>query len=78
VGTLDFDVELNGTVIGSFSWLGGLSLGTFTVTQTYVFPPVAGGGPTLDGYRIRIISRDTVCPGGGSYNYFPGGRLTLL
>lgn len=78
VGTLDFDVEINGVVVGAFSWAGGFGVGTFNITQSYAFAPVAGGGPTGDGYRVRIISRDTVCGGGGSYNYFPGGLLTLL
>ncbi len=77
VGVLNFDVEINGVIVGSYNYTGGGGIGAFPVSVSYAFAPIAGGGPTFDGYRVRIIARETVCPGGGSYNYFPGGLMSL-
>ena len=39
--------------------------------------PVSGEDKTGDTYRIRYEAEDTVCPGGGSYNWYAGGSLVL-
>lgn len=78
VGWLDFDVVLNGTVIGSFSYEGGHTLKRIPFNLSLDFAPVAGLGPAGDGYKIAYVAQETVCPGGGSYNYFPTGLATLL
>jgi hypothetical protein len=77
VGTLDFHVELNGVRVGRFSYPGGMGLGAIAINRIYQFANVAGGGPNGDGYKIRVVSDDTVCAGGGGYNYLPGGTLSL-
>lgn len=77
VGTLDFDVKINGTTVGSYSYAGGTRLGAFPVMGELTFPAVEGTGASADDYTLRLESAETVCSGGGSYNWFPGGHFFL-
>jgi hypothetical protein len=78
VGELTFLVEINRTIVGSFSYSGGGTLGRISFDEEFEFAPIRGLGPAGTGYQVRLIADETVCGGGGSYNYFPGGTLTLL
>jgi hypothetical protein len=68
---LDWNVLVNGRVVGTYGYTGGSSMGRFTISRTYTFSAVSGAG-TGDQYTLR-----TVCPGGASWNWFPGGMATL-
>jgi hypothetical protein len=73
VGTLTWSVLVNGVVVGSFSWTGGFG-GDKTISQTYSFAPIAASGGS---FTLRYQANNTVCPGGGSWNYYSGGTATL-
>ncbi len=77
VGTLFWDVYVNGTLVGSYSWLGGYG-GTGgaiqTVSQTYTFPAIAAVGGD---YTIEYVATSTVCSGGGNWDWISGGSATL-
>jgi hypothetical protein len=65
---------VNGTVVGTYSWFGGLGPGTQTITQAYTFAPIAA---TAGSYTIEYIATSTVCPGGGNWDWIPGGSATM-
>jgi hypothetical protein len=71
--TLDWNVELNGTVVGSFSWLSA-SASTHTVSETYTYTAIA---PVSGEFTIEVIATSTVCVGGGSWDWIPGGTATI-
>ncbi len=73
VGTLTWNVLVNGTVVGSYSWLGG-SGGDKTIAQTYSFASIA---PVSGKFTLRYQATRTVCSGGGSWNWYAGGTATL-
>lgn len=75
---LEWDVKVNGTPVGSYGYVGGAAMLRFTVTDRYAFGAVAGAGAGGDDYTLRYESKSTVCPGGSSWNWFPGGTATLL
>lgn len=77
VGELTFRVEINRHVVGEFSYTGGESLGRISFDVDFHFPSIEGAGPDGTGFQVRFIANETVCDGGGSYNYFPGGLLIL-
>ena len=77
VGTLTWDVSVNGTTVGTYSYLGGSALGRISFAETYSFAPVAGAGTGGDDYTIAYTATTTVCPGGSSWNWFPGGTAML-
>ncbi|MES2643600.1 MAG: hypothetical protein V4850_29210 [Myxococcota bacterium] len=77
VGTLSWDVSVNDTTVGSYSIEGGLSLGDFAVEELYTFPAIAGTGVDGDSYELTIAATTTVCGGGGSWNWYPGGTAIL-
>jgi hypothetical protein len=74
VGTLSWDVFLNGTSVGTYSWLGGSGPTTHTVSGTLTFPAVAA---IAGSYTIEYIATSTVCSGGGAWNWIAGGSATL-
>lgn len=82
VGTLNWNVYINGTVIGSYSWIGGTvpyspspPMGPDqTISKTIAFASIAPVGGT---FTIRLQAATTVCAGGGAWNWFPGGTFTL-
>ena len=77
VGTLSWDVSVNGTTVGTYSYLGGSVLGRVGIAEAYSFAPVAGIGSAGDDYTIAYTATTTVCPGGGAWNWFPGGTAIL-
>lgn len=77
VGTLSWDVSVNDTVVGAYSYEGGLSLGTVAIEEYYTFPAVAGTGPDGDTYELTITATTTVCSGGSSWNWLTGGTAIL-
>lgn len=55
--TLNLDVDLNGTIVGSFSIAPGAS----SFVNTFAFSPISGTD-----YDIRIIATNTIGSGDGS------------
>lgn len=82
VGTLNWNVYVNGTVVGSYSWVGGTMPYSFsppmgpdqTVSKTISFASIAPAGGT---FTLRLQATNTVCGGGGAWNWFAGGTATL-
>ncbi|HJK94457.1 MAG TPA: hypothetical protein RMH26_27180, partial [Polyangiaceae bacterium LLY-WYZ-15_(1-7)] len=75
VGTLSFDIVLNGVTVDSYSFEGGSDMGTIGFSGGAIFPAIDGGA-TGD-YDLEIVANETVCGGGGSYNWFAGGAFVL-
>jgi hypothetical protein len=71
--TLDWNVELNGTVVGTYSWVSA-SASSHTVSETYTYAAIA---PISGEFTIELIATSTVCVGGGSWNWNPGGTATI-
>ena len=76
VGTLHWNVKINGTVVATYSWPGGTSFGgtSWEIKGTVAFPAVS---PASGNFDLRIEATDTVCAGGGSWNWQPGGTITV-
>ena len=72
--TLGWDVSVNGTKVGSYSFVSASSFGDRSIVESYTFASIApvGGNVTL-----RITATSTVCPGGSSWNWYPGGTATM-
>ena len=69
----DFDVFINGIVIGSFGCLGvgaGQTILDFDITFDHA--AIAG-----DDYTLQIVATTTVPPGLSSWNWIAGGSVTL-
>ena len=62
--------------MGSYSLLGGVATTRETISESYTFGAVAGTSPG-DSYTMRYESTHTVCPGGSSWNWYPGGSVTM-
>jgi len=77
VGSLTWDVSVNGTVVGTYGYVGGSGVGRFGIAETYSFAPVAGTGADGETYTLAYTATTTVCPGGGAWNWFPGGTAIL-
>jgi len=75
VGPLSWNVIVNGRVVGTYGYAGGLAMGRIRITQSYTFAAVAA---TAGAYTIRYEATTTVCPGASSWNWFPGGNATLI
>jgi len=73
---LTWDVKVNGTTVGTYQYTGGSRLGRFTISRSFTFSAVAGTG-TGDAYTLRYEATATVCSGGSSWNWFPGGTVIL-
>jgi hypothetical protein len=75
--THTWDVFLGSSRIGDYSFTtpspGGPPRRRH-IDETYSFAPIAGSGGTR--YTIRLVATSTVCPGGSSWNWFPGGTAT--
>ena len=68
-----FEALVNSTVVGTFNFIGQSSGGTQHVDLT--FGPTA---PILgENYTLEILATSTVPSGEGSWNWFPGGQVTL-
>jgi len=73
--TLNWAVKLNGTTVGTYSFVsvsGGF--GDRTITKSYSFASVA---PVAGKFTIRLEATSTVCGGGSSWNWYPGGSAKL-
>ncbi|MBL8715061.1 MAG: hypothetical protein JNL79_03650 [Myxococcales bacterium] len=69
-------VKVNGTTVGSYSWVGGAGGASSdkTIKQTYTFASIA---PVTGQITVRLEATTTVCSGGGSWNWYPGGTVTF-
>ena len=74
VGVLNtFDVLINGIVVGGFSFVGdGISSTIVPFDLLFLHAPIAG-----DDYALSMVATSTVPPGLASWNWFPGGTVTL-
>jgi hypothetical protein len=77
VGLLTWDVTVNGVGVGTYGYEGGSMWERIEFFESYLFAPIGGEGPSGDEYNIRLEANETVCPGGGSWNWFPGGTIQL-
>ncbi len=68
---LSWNVSVNGVVVGSYGFAGGSGASTHRVIQGFAFAPVPAGTLT-----VRMEAATTVCPGGGSWGWTPGGTIT--
>lgn len=71
-GTVSWDVRVNGTSVGSFSWVGGTTASDKPVYQRLNFAPIA---PVGGKFTIRFVanSSSTTC----FWSWIPGGMTTL-
>lgn len=78
--THTFDVAVNGTTVGSYSITTPASgaNGTINVARNLAFAPITGTGATRDQYTIRLTATSTVCAGGDSWMWVPGGSAIGL
>jgi hypothetical protein len=77
-GDLHFGIYVNEVRIGGYAYTGGKTVGRFPVSDHIdLKTPVLGEGKSGDMYTIRYEAEDTVCSGGGSYNWFAGGSFVL-
>jgi hypothetical protein len=73
--TNTWNVKLNGTVVGSYSWVSeSPAHGDRSIVESYTFAAVS---PVAGNVTIRIEATTTVCPGGVSWNWYPGGTTTM-
>lgn len=77
VGKLNFAISVNGTEVGSYGYEGGSSLGDMSFSDSLSFSAVEGEGSDGDEYTLRMEAQETVCSGGGSYNWYRGGAFIL-
>ena len=68
-----FDALINGIVVGGFSFVGdGVGSTIVPFDLLFLHAPIAG-----DAYTLRMVATSTVPPGLASWNWFPGGTVTL-
>ena len=72
--TLSWNVEVNGTVVGTYSFVSASDFGDRTIVESYTFAPIA---PVSGGFTLRLEATSTVCSGGSSWNWYPGGTATM-
>jgi hypothetical protein len=70
--TNTFDVLINGIVIGNYQFTSVLYGVDLSFDLPFSFPAIAG-----DAYTLEIVATSTVPAGAGSYNWYPGGTVTL-
>ncbi len=66
-----FNVLINGTVVDSFSF-NGAEGSTVSIFLSNSFSSILG-----DSFTLSMVATSTVFPGGGSWNWLPGGTVTL-
>ncbi len=69
---LSWDVYLSDKVIGSYSF--SATGADHRIVKTFTFAPILPRGSLID---IKIVSTTDVCTGGGSWNWYPGGTVTV-
>ncbi|MCA8961622.1 MAG: hypothetical protein KDC38_13955 [Planctomycetes bacterium] len=70
-----FDCLINGVVVGSYDMVfppAGSGISTVVIDVEFTHAPIAGPD-----YTLRIVATSTVPPGLCSWNWFPGGTVTL-
>ena len=67
-----FAVDINGTQVGSFSFAGTGTHGTHSFDLTFTSPSIAGPD-----YTLSVVATSTVPSGDGSWDWLPGGSVTL-
>ena len=67
-----FDVLINGALVDSYSITGRSGPPEDDINLISNFAPIAG-----DTYTLSIVATSTVPPGGGSWDFFPGGSVIL-
>ena len=73
--THSFAVKVNGTSVGTYSFVTpALSAGTQTISKSYTFSSIA---PLSGKVTLRLEATTTVCGGGSSWNWNPGGTTTM-
>ena len=78
VGTLHWNVIVNGTAVGSYSFAGGSSCGAGTsIAIKGTIPFSAAIAPIAGAFTVRLEATDTVCGGGSSWNWVAGGTIKL-
>lgn len=77
VGTLSWDVAVNGTKVGTYGYAGGGSAGHVPIDQYYAFGAIPGAGASADSYTVTLTATTTVCSGGGSWNWVSPGTTSL-
>ena len=78
VGTLHFNVIVNGVGVGSYAFPGGTSYGSGTswaIKGTIPFP--SSIAPSSGQFTVRIQAVETVCTFGGAWDWVAGGTVTL-
>lgn len=75
-----FDVQVNGTTVGTYSFTtpAAAPAGTISLNPSYAFPGIAGTGAGSNQYTIRMVATSTVCGGGNSWMWIPGGTAAGL
>lgn len=74
---LRFNILLNGTIVGTYNFPGGTGgpFGTsWHVKGTIPYAAVSASGGA---FTLRFEALDTVCAGGGSWDWIAGGSVTL-
>ena len=66
-----FNVLINNIVVGNYQFTGA-GPDTRNFDLTFASAPIAG-----DTYTLELLATSTVPPGLSSYNWFPGGQVTL-
>ena len=74
---LRWNVVLNGTVIGTYTIPGGTGGPFGTSWQVKGTVPFAAVASAAGSFTVRFEAIDTVCSGGGSWDWIPGGTVTL-
>jgi len=78
VGALNWNVMVNGTVVGTYSWTGGTTSGYLgpdrPISKSFTFAAIS---PVSGNFTLRIQATNTVCSGGGAWNWYPTGTATL-
>jgi hypothetical protein len=76
--TSTFNVLINRTTVDSYSFtsscppFSGYCAETESFAFSESFAPISGPN-----YRLALVATSTVYPGGGSWNWYPGGQVTL-
>lgn len=79
VGTLRWAVYVNSVHVGTYSWVGGKTAPSAVpgpdrvVSVSFPCAVSSWSGKVW----IKVVAVDTVCTGGGNWNWYAGGTVTL-
>ncbi|TWU60131.1 PEP-CTERM motif protein [Rubripirellula tenax] len=81
LGTVNtFDARINGVTVGSYSFIGDGNPGsTRSFDLNFAYAPISSYTSVLgpDSFFFTLIATSAVPIGDGSWNWFPGGTVTL-